>query len=103
MPKKIRKDFSSLKTLASKEKLNFQFNEDKRAYSVFISDESGTSYQSNIYKSSYLEEHRVIGIDTEQNAIDEADFLANYKTAAEESVVQKPKTDSTMALLYQDL
>ena len=101
MVDKIKRSFTEIKSLSISKKLNIQFTENERAYYVFVIDESGTIYQTIIFKSLFLEKNTVTGIDLEQNLIDETDFLANYKTIAEQNISSnKPKTDDNRDYIY---
>jgi hypothetical protein len=101
MSDKIKKSYSEVKSLSVSKKLNIQYKENSRAYYVFITDEIGTIYQSIIYKSDFLSGNVVVGIDLEQNAIDEDDFVINYKTIADTHLsYEKPKTNDNRDYVY---
>ena len=101
MVDKIKRTYSEIKSLSAKKKLNLQFSENERAYYVFIVDDVGTKYQSIIFKTSFLQLNTVCGVELVQNALDETDFVNNYKENAEKNISsEKPKTDDNREYLY---
>jgi len=97
---RTKKTFNQLKVLSRKSKKSLQYHEDEKAYHVFLIDDSGIEYSTNIFKSSFLNDNRVIGVNIEENNLIEEDFLNNYKNDLDSHVVSKPKTDDARDYVY---
>jgi len=97
---KINKNFTQLKNLSEKFSTDMHYKEDEKAYHIFLYDDSGTEYSTNIYKNSFLENNRVVGVNINQNAIQETDFLDNFKEILDARISLKPKTDDSREYLY---
>lgn len=101
MSEKIKKTFTEIKQLSESKKLNMQYIDGGRSYYIFVTDSLGTIYQNIIYKSSFLEDHNIIGVDKVQNASDEIDFVDNYKNICDQNISDnKPKTEDNRDYLY---
>jgi len=77
--------YADLTDIVSKKNLAWQYSDDPSYYVVFAVD-SGIRYECTIYKTG----HEAEGVDTELNAENLADFLANIEPNANWAIGQRP-------------
>jgi hypothetical protein len=101
MAEKVNKSFTQLKELIVIKRMSMQYKEDNIAYYVFVVDDIGTTYQADIYKSTFLASNVIIGLDVVQNAIDEQDFTTNYKSICDQNISSNvQKTNDNRQSVY---
>ena len=93
-------DWSDFKAKVANKRLSMQFEETNRNYRL-QAIEGRRTWVYTIWKSVYLNEHAVVGVDAVQSAADQADFEANYKQIADDTPPTRETDEEGKVYVHQ--